>query len=245
MLRTIALSLGLLAAAGVASAADLKVKAPVGRTNPYISFIGSGYYLFVGGFGEQTDLATGTGRLSATGAGVSGGAGWMWGRGATWIAADVRGNYSTTSAATMCGSSASCDFRRNASAELRVKYGSDSSTLANLLPNLGLSSLYDILPVLPGGVSTPSHPYAFLWARGADNKTDVAPIGAVAPATGASRFKYDVGAGVGMVHQLDAKKVIDVWAKCGLSPGQTQVGLVANSALKIGGTCGGGMDIIF
>lgn len=242
--KTIYAALAVLAGLGVASAADMPVKAPAGRVNPFISYLGSGWYMFVGGFGEQTDLATGAGRLSATGGGVSGGAGWLWGRGSTWIAADVRGNYSTTSASTMCSSLAACDFRRNASAEVRLKYGSDSSTLANLIPSLGLSSLYDVLPVAPGGVS-PSHPYAFLWARGSENKTDIAPVGVAVLATTASRFKYDIGAGVGLIHQLDSRKVIDVWARCGLSPGQSQVGLVANTNIKIGSTCGGGMDVIF
>lgn len=238
MLKAITLTTAVLASIAAASAADLPVKAPPKASNPFINYAGSGVYWFAGAFGGATTVDATSGangaKLSATGAGVSGGAGWMWGRTTTWIAADARVNYATTSVDALCGIGTACSFKQNFSLEGRVKYGSDSSTLANWLPNLGLSALFDVLPVV--GAVTPSHPYVFAYGEVGRDRTAVLALGR-------TQWRGEYGGGVGMVHQIGPNKALDTWAKCGIDPGSQTVIGAAN--FKLGTTCKGGLDLIF
>lgn len=236
MLRLIALALGLVCGITAALAADMPIKAPPKFSNPFINYAGSGIYWFGGVFGGSTNVATETGHLASSGGGGSAGAGWMWGRTTTWTAVDVRGNYSTASATGICALGTVCSLRQNVSIEARVKYGSDSTALAAWLPNLGLSSLFDVLPVLPGGTQTPSHPYVFGYGEAARNKTDIGIVDI-------QKWRTEVGLGVGMVHQLGASKAIDTWAKCGVDTGSRVV--AGTSSIRLGTTCKGGVDLIF
>lgn len=224
--------LGLLATVVGASAADMPVKAP--PRNPFISYNGNSWYLFGGAFGGEADVTivgANGGRLAATGAGVSAGAGWMWGRQTTWTAIDLRTNYATISTSGLCALGTACSLRQSISVEVRAKYGSDSTALANWLPNLGLSGLFDVLPALPAGAQTTSHPYLFGFSEVGRNRADVA-------FTDITSWRTDFGGGVGLVHQLGGTKALDTWAKCG-------VGTNGGATFRLGTTCKGGMDIIF
>lgn len=238
MLKTIALVAGLACLAVTASAADLPVKAPPKASNPFINYVGSGVYWFAGGYGGATTVDTTVGatgaKLSATGAGVSAGGGYMWGRTTTWIAVDARANYATTSVDALCGIGTLCSFQQNVSIEGRVKYGSDSSTLGNLLPNLGLSSLFDVLPAV--GALTPSHPYIFGYGEVGRNRADMAALGL-------TKWRSELGGGVGMVHQIGTNKAVDTWVKCGFDPGSSQA--IGAATFKLGSTCKGGLDVLF
>lgn len=235
MLRLLALATGLLGAITAASGADMPVKAPLKPSNPFILYQGSAFYWFGGGFGggSTVDLSVGAnqGRLNATGGGVSAGGGYMWGRGTTWIAVDARVNYDALSSSGVC-TGVACAFRQKVSIEGRLKYGGDSSVLANWLPNLGLSGLFDVLPPIGAGISTPSHPFVFAYGEVSEDRANVAVISA-------TRWRGEFGAGVGMVHQIGANKALDTWAKCGFDPGS------GGATFKIGTTCKGGVDLIF
>lgn len=234
MLRLFALTAGLLAGITAASAADMPVKAPPKVANPFISYIGNGAYWFGGVFGgaSTVDLASpNQGRLNATGGGLSAGGGYMWGWGSTWTAVDVRGNYDALSATGTC-TGVACAFRQNVSIELRAKYGADSSKLASILPSFDLSGLFNVLPQVPTGVSTLSHPYVFAYGEVSENRTDVAAVGI-------KRWRDEIGGGVGMIHQIGTNKALDTWAKCGFDPGSI------GSTFKLGTTCKGGVDLIF
>lgn len=236
MLRSITLTVGLLAAITGASAADMPMKAPK-PTNPFISYAGSGVFWFGGAFGGATtvDTAAGgvNGRLNASGAGVSAGAGWMWGRTTTWIAADLRVNYATTSVDALCGPATVCSFKQNTSIEARVKYGGDSSRLASFLPDLGISDLFSILPAV--GALTPSHPYVFGYGEIGRRQVDIAALDQ-------RKWRGELGGGVGMVHQVGTNRAVDVWTKCGFDNATTSTGAVS---LRLGTTCKGGIDLIF
>lgn len=235
MKRMLIAALAALAFVGPAFAADMPVKAPPRIVNPFISYLGSSFYWFGGAFGggSTVDLAVPANqtRLNATGGGLSAGGGYMWGHGTTWTAVDVRGNYDALSASGVCAGAA-CAFRQRSSIEARVKYGADSSVLANVIPNFGLSGLFDVLPQIPSGASTPSHPYVFAYGEISQDRTNVAAVGL-------KRWRDEVGGGVGMVHQLGANKAIDTWAKCGFDPGSI------GTTFKLGTTCKGGVDLIF
>lgn len=238
MLRTTTAILGLLWGLCAASAADMPVKAPNKVSNPFISYTGSGWYWFGGAFGGQTTIDTTSGvrngTISASGAGVSAGGGFMWGRGTTWIAVDARANYATTGGSELCGVGTLCSFQQHVSIEGRAKYGSDSSALTNWLPNLGLSGLFDVLPQV--GPVAPSHPYLFAYGEVGRNHVDIAALDQ-------TKWRTEFGGGVGMVHQMGVNRALDTWVKCGFAPaGNTAIGV---SSLKIGSTCKGGMDIIF
>lgn len=233
MLKTIALTTALLAAATGAFAADMPVKAPPKIVNPFTSYLGNAFYWFGGGFGgaSTVDLTANQGRLNATGGGLSVGGGYMWGHGTTWIATDVRVNYDALSAAGTCIGVA-CSFRQNLSIEGRVKYGGDSTKLAAILPSLDLSGLFNVLPSVPDGVSTTSHPYIFGYGEASEARTNVAVIST-------TKWRGELGGGVGMVHQLSSNRAVDTWAKCGFDPGSV------GTTFKLGTTCKGGVDLIF
>lgn len=235
MLRTFALMGGLLAGLATASAADLPVKAPR-PSNPFINYVGSGLYWFGGGFGGATTVDVGVaGKLNASGAGVSAGGGYMWGHTTTWTAVDIRVNYATTGASGLCGIATACSFRQNTSVEARVKYGADSSKLANLIPSFGLSDLFNVLPPLRDGVVTPAHPYVFAYGEVGRNRADVAVVDD-------KKWRGELGAGVGIVHQVGSNRAIDTWAKCGIDPASKSAGV---AGIKLGTSCRGGLDLIF
>lgn len=237
MLRPICAILGLLAGITAVQAADMPVKAAPKRVNPFISYTNSGFYFFGGGFGGATNVEVGTtGRLSASGGGVSAGVGWMKGFTTTWAAVDVRANYSSIGAEGTCAAGVACSFAQRTTVEVRAKYGADSTKLAQWLPSFGLSGLFDVLPVVPDGVQTPSHPYIFGYGEVGRNKTDVALLNAKA-------WRNEIGAGVGMVHQMGARTAIDTWAKCGVDPGSSFG--IGTTTTKLGTSCKGGLDLIF
>lgn len=232
------LSLAFLAAS-TAYGADMALKAPK-ASNPYIMYTGSGLYWFGGGFGGATIVdatAGGVGtHLNATGAGVSAGGGYMWGHTTTWTAVDVRVNYATISVDAACGIGTLCAFRRNTSIEARVKYGSDSTKLASLIPSLDLSGIFGVLPVVPANIATPAHPYIFGYGEFGRNQVDIAALDQ-------KKWRGELGAGAGIVHQIGANKALDTWAKCGFEPGSNVA--VVGASLKLGATCKGGVDLIF
>ncbi len=237
MLRTATAILGLLWGIGAVSAADMPIKAAPKRVNPFISYQGSGFYWFGGAFGGSTIVDAGVTHLNASGAGMSAGGGWMKGNGTTWFSADLRANYSTVSVDAVCAANVACALSQKVSGEARLKYGSDSTTLARWIPNLGLSGLFDVLPAIPDGVSMPSHPYVFGYGEVARNRVDIGVLDT-------KKWRTEIGAGVGMVHQIGATKAVDTWAKCGTDVGSAIAGVGATT-VKLGATCKGGMDLIF
>jgi hypothetical protein len=240
MAMRIILALVTAMAAVPALAADMPVKATVNK-NPFINYTGSGLYWFVGTFAESADINFGAGvassRMSAFGSGGSAGVGYMYGLKTSWVAADIRVSYTNTAADVSClQAAATCSFARNLSTEVRAKYGSDLTALSNLLPAIGLSGIFDVLPVVPlGAVPATAHPYVFTAARVSENKANLLAVGI-------EKWRTDFGLGAGIVQQVGAGKVIDLWAKCGVTPSDVTSGI---TTLRFGKTCMGGADFVF
>lgn len=210
MLKTIALTTGLLVLAGMASAADMPVKAPA-KASPFLTYPydGSGFYWGIGTFGEAQNVKVatplpGAANNYAAGAGASGIVGYQRALGASsWAAIELDVSYASTGVNSACAGA--CLITANLSAGQKIKVGGPLTALLSYLPNLSTD-----FPVLPSVVTGPGNPamHSYLMLVAHESQEDVG-----VPGASAKKFVTRVGFGAGILTQLKVGVVLDSWAE--------------------------------
>lgn len=206
--KSICAAIAVLAGLGVASAADLPVKA---KPSPFLTYPydGSGFYWGLGTFGEAQNVKVatplpGTSNNYAAGAGATAILGYQRALGtSSWVAVELDASYATTGINSACAGA--CSIAANFSAGQKVKLGGPITALLSYLPNL--STEFPVLPPTPTGPGNPSmHSYVMLVAH--ESQEDVGVPGATA-----KKFVTRLGFGAGILTQIKAGMVIDYWAE--------------------------------
>lgn len=217
-----------------AIAADLPAKAPpLLPATPGYPYTGSGLYAGIGVVGDVANSSVAGTGMFAAGAGLDLTAGYQWGLGTNWFAAEASVQY------TNLGASALTNVNGVATAiaakwgfEERVLWGFPLTNVLAVLPNL--STVFPALPALPGDVvpiSTTSHPYLYVGLR----EDDVSASLALAQG---QAWQVQPVLGAGLRQQWTQGLVVDTSAGCsfantGFTVGPSGLGTGAN----LGSTC--------
>lgn len=224
LLKTIALTTALLAAATGAFAADMPVKAPpkVNFTFPYST---SGWYIGAGGGGEFQKASVNAGGVGlssiAAGGVVDALVGYSFALSPDRaIAAELIGSYSGASTNLSCGGAVACSFASRASVTAKVKYIGNIQSIIGFLPDLfGDFPTLPSVPIADG--SNPSvHWYIGGYVKGADESAGAGILSV-------DKFQVTFGPTLGIITKLKSGGAIDTFAQVDVRATRFAVGSLA------------------
>ena len=209
LLKIIAAAIGLLAGPAYAQTVPTSTtpavyvtKAPQQQGYPYT---GSGWY---GGLGAMSEVANSTvsapfagTSLYSAGTALEAVAGFQWGLGYNWIAAEGSVNYTNLGGTQQCAPGVICSIGKTWGFEGGFKFGFPWQTITQFLPNWG--ALFPALPPVPAGITvTGSHPYIGGFLHADDVSSTVLAMKGTA-------WQLTPAIGVGLLNQMAGGMVVD------------------------------------